>query len=77
MFGMEGDILMGWITTKNGNRYRIVSGKWRDLLLFPQYFSGVQGYMPTEKEILDFGDSEIIEIYEKIDHQNEERRSQL
>jgi len=34
----------------------------------------VQGYAPREYEILNCGDSELIEIYKKLDYENEMNR---
>lgn len=59
--------------TKNGTRYLIEWQRGRQILLFPWGpHAKVLVYAPTEKQILDTCDPEIIDLYRKIDYENEE-----
>ena len=57
--------------TKKGIYYRLSNAKnGNTLILFHHY----NWYPPTEKEILESKDKELIELYKKVDNENEELR---
>lgn len=53
--------------TKKGHYYRLIMAKnWNTLILFHHY----NWYPPTEKEILESKDEELIKLYRKVDGEN-------
>jgi len=59
--------------TEKGTRFRIERRKHRDVIVFPVgKHAKIMGYAPTEKEILETKDHELIDIYNRIDNQNNE-----
>jgi len=59
--------------TKKGTRYKIEKRGYRDILVFPVGAAAkINGYAPKEQEILSTNDEEIIEIYKRLDYQNDE-----
>ena len=69
-----GDVMdLIWNTTEKGFRYRVENRRYGKVILFPVgKYAKIMGYAPTEKEILETKDSELINVYRRIDNQNEE-----
>jgi hypothetical protein len=62
--------MINFIKTKNGSEYCIKINNFGKRLLFLKGGGFCFWYLPTEKEILETNDNELINIYQRLDGEN-------